>query len=94
MENISFGKNRMIWKKQFRGTKVQRRAEAGSEGVVYELVQQKENVIKTMAVTKCTKGGIFLDTLNMLVNFLQMRKRICMRSTRNIRPSSIDIIRY
>jgi hypothetical protein len=41
---------------------------------------------------KIFKKRAFLDTSSIDVNNLEMMRRACMRSSKNIRPSSLDII--
>jgi hypothetical protein len=52
----------------------------------------KEKVMEKLETTKYIRRGVFLYTSNMCVNFWQMMRRNCMRSSKSIPPSSLDII--
>jgi hypothetical protein len=61
---------------------------------LYNKYKKKRKDDKDVGNYKMNKEEIFLETSNMGANFLQMMKRSYMKSTRNIRPSSLEIITH
>jgi hypothetical protein len=49
--------------------------------------------MKIFVLTKLTREGMLLDNSSMPVNYFQMMKKPYMKSTRNIHPSLLDIVR-
>jgi hypothetical protein len=61
---------------------------------LYNNTKGKEKMMKMLDITKYIREEVVLDNSNIRVNFWQMMRRYCMRSTKSIPPSSLDIISH